>query len=110
MALILTNFDNVIPIIKIVVSIFTLVYAFDVLVLHRRFSDLGKALTSNVLLFTVSIFILVLSFAIDSFDKANLYATIGEIVGIGLLGLYFRSCMHSFIRKSAGSFIDRIKP
>ena len=109
MVLTLNDPQNLLAIIQIIVALFTLVYAFDVLVLHRRFSELGQALTANVTLFTVGIFILVLSFVVDSFGKLSTYATIGEIVGIGMLGIYFRSCMHRFIRKSAGRYVERIK-
>jgi len=96
-------------IIKIVITIFTLVYAFDVLVLHRKFSDLGKAMASNVTVLTFGIFITVLSIAVSSFGKFENFVTIGEIIGIGILGLYFRSCVHSYIKKTGGNFLEKYK-
>lgn len=96
-------------IIQIVVAIFTLVYAFDVLILHRKFRDLGKAMASNVSAFTIGIFILVLSLVIDSFDKAEMIATIGKIIGIAIIGIFFRRCVHSYIKKTGGEFWERIK-
>jgi uncharacterized protein YhhL (DUF1145 family) len=96
-------------IIKIVVSIITLIYAFDILVLHRKFSDLGKAMASGVTILTFGIFILVLSFVFDSFNILKMVATIGQIIGIAILGIYFRSCVHSYITKSGGSNWERLK-
>ena len=96
-------------IIKITVSIITLIYAFDILILHRKFSDLGKAMAANVTVLTLAIFIMILSFAVDSFNILKLYATIGEITGIAILGVYFRSCVHSYIKKSGGNFLERYK-
>ncbi len=103
------NISGWLSIIKIVVSIVTLIYAFDILILHRKFSDLGKAMASNVTVLTLGIFILILSFAVDSFNILKLPATIGEIIGIVILGVYFRGCVHSYIKKTGGEFWERMK-
>jgi len=103
------NISGWLSIIKIVVSIVTLIYAFDILILHRKFSDLGKAMASNVTVLTLGIFILILSFAIDAFNILKLPATVGEIIGIVILGIYFRSCVHSYIKKTGGVFLERFK-
>ena len=96
-------------IIKIIISIITLIYAFDILVLHRKFSDLGQAMAKGVTILTFGIFVLILSFAIGSFEILKIPTTIGEIIGIGILGVYFRSCVHSYIKKSGGSDWERFK-
>jgi len=103
------NISGWLSIIKIVVSIITLIYAFDILILHRKFSDLGKAMASNVTVLTLGIFILILSFVIDTFEILNIAATIGEILGIAILGFYFRGCVHSYIKKTGGEFWERMK-
>jgi len=103
------DLESWLSIIKIVVSIVTLIYAFDILILHRKFSDLGKAMASNVTVLTLAIFILILSFVIDSFGILKLVAEIGQITGIAILGIYFRNCVHSYIRKTGGQFIERYK-
>ncbi|MFH0868772.1 MAG: hypothetical protein V1839_00945 [archaeon] len=103
------NLKSWLSIIKIVVTIFTLVYAFDVLVLHRKFSDLGKAMASNVTVLTFGIFITVLSVAVASFGLFENFVIICQIIGVGILGVYFRSCVHSYIKKSGGGFLEKYK-
>jgi hypothetical protein len=104
-----TDLNSWLSIIKIVVSIVTMIYAFDILVLHRKFSDLGKAMASNVTVLTLGIFILILSLVIDSFNVLKLVAVIGQIIGIIILGIYFRGCVHSYISKTGGDFLERFK-
>jgi len=108
MVLSLTEPQSLVAVAQIIVAIVTLVYAFDVLVLHRQYNHLGNILTQNVGAFTAGIFVTVLSFVIDSFDQADLIATIGEIIGIFLIGIYFRSCVHNFIGNTSGGFINSI--
>ncbi len=103
------DLNSWLSIIKIVVSIITLIYAFDILVLHRKFSDLGKAMASNVTVLTLGIFILILSLVFDSFNIMQTIATIGQIIGVAILGIYFRGCVHSYIKKSGGSFMEKYK-
>jgi len=103
------DLDSWLSIIKVVISIITLIYAFDILILHRKFSDLGKAMASNVTVLTISIFILVLSFVLESFNLAKMISTILQIAGIAILGIYFRSCVHSYIKKTGGNFLERYK-
>ena len=102
MVLSITEPQSLLAVIQVIVAIITLVYAFDVLILHRRYSQLGQALSNNIGAFTIGIFVTVLSFTIDSFDKADFIATIGEIVGILLIGIYFRNCVHNFIYQNSG--------
>ena len=103
------DLESWLSIIKIVVSIVTLIYAFDILILHRKFSDLGKAMASNVTVLTIAIFVLILSFVLDSFNILKLAAEIGQILGIAILGIYFRSCVHGYIKKTGGQFLERYK-
>lgn len=103
------DLEGWLAIVKVVISIITLIYAFDILILHRKFSDLGKAMASNVTVLTISIFILILSFVLDSFNLVTLISTVLQIAGIAILGIYFRGCVHSYIKKSGGNFLERYK-
>ena len=103
------DLEGWLSIIKVVISIITLIYAFDILILHRKFSDLGKAMASNVTVLTIGIFILIFSFVLDSFNLVKLVSTIFQIIGIAILGIYFRSCVHSYIKKTGGNFLERYK-
>lgn len=103
------DLESWLSIIKIVISIITLIYAFDILILHRKFSDLGKAMASNVTVLTIGIFILIFSFVLDNFNLFEMISTILQITGIAILGIYFRSCVHSYIKKTGGNFLERYK-
>lgn len=92
----LTNIDSVVAIVQIVIAIFCLTYAYDILILHRRFKALGEELVKHIHWFIAGIFITIGSFALAGFGKALLYLNIAEAFGILLIGIYFRKCMHKF--------------
>lgn len=96
MQLELNSLENVIAIVQIVIAIFCLTYAYDILILHRRFKSLGEELVKHIRWFIAGIFITIGSFALASFGKALIYFNIAEAVGILLIGIYFRKCMHKF--------------
>jgi len=99
MELQLTSIENWVAIAQVIVAIFTMIYAYDVLVLHRRFRALGQVLVKYIIWFIFGIFITVGAFAIEGFGKAVLYVNIVETIGIFLIGIYFRKCMHEFFTK-----------
>ncbi len=96
MELQLINIESFIAIIQVIVAIFCMTYAYDVLILHRRFKALGHVLVKYIIWFIVGIFITIGAFAVGGFGKGLLYVNIAEIVGIFMLGIYFRKCMHEF--------------
>lgn len=92
----ITTVESAIGIFQILAAVFTLTYTYDVLVLHRRFKQLGEVLTRYSPYLVVGIFITVLSFVIGGFGKFRPYVDIGQLVGILIIGVYFRKCMHKF--------------
>jgi hypothetical protein len=91
--------EGTLLIIKIVVSLFTLIYSYDVLFLHRRFKALGQVMTKYAGTLTLGIFITVGSFAMSSFGKLWPWSDIIQSIGILILGIYFRRCLHEFFTK-----------
>ena len=91
--------DGSLLIIKIVVSMYTLIYSYDVLFLHRRFKALGQIMTKYIGMLNMGIFLTVGAFALGSFDKFPQIADIVQILGIFILGTYFRKCLHEFFTK-----------
>jgi hypothetical protein len=99
MAIAFEGLEGTLLIIKIIVSLFTLIYSYDVLFLHRRFKALGQVMTKYVGTLTLGIFITVGSFSMGSFGKMYPYSDIFQSIGILTLGLYFRRCLHEFFTK-----------
>jgi hypothetical protein len=93
------GFEGTLLIVKIVVSLFTMIYSYDVLFLHRRFKALGQVMTKYAGILTTGIFITVGSFAISSFGRAWPWSDIMQSIGILVLGIYFRRCLHEFFTK-----------
>lgn len=93
--------EGTLLIIKIVVSLFTLTYSYDVLFMHRRFKALGQVMTKYAGTLTLGIFFTVGSFAVSSFGKLYPYSDITQSTGILIIGLYFRRCLHEFFTKPA---------
>ncbi|MBT3941059.1 hypothetical protein HOD83_01400 [Candidatus Woesearchaeota archaeon] len=91
--------EGTLLIIKIVVSLFTMIYSYDVLFLHRRFKALGQVMTKYAGTLTMGIFITVGAFAVSSFGRLWPYSDIAQIIGIFVLGTYFRKCLHEFFTK-----------
>ena len=91
--------EGTLLIIKICVALYTLIYSYDVLFLHRRFKALGQVMTKYIGTLTLAIFLTVSSFALNSFGKFYPYADILQIMGIFILGTYFRRCVHEFFTK-----------
>ncbi len=96
MALEISTLESAVAILQILASVFTLTYTYDVLVLHRRFKQLGEVMTRYSPYLTAGIFITVLSFAIGGFDALHPWVDIGQLIGILIIGIYFRKCMHKF--------------
>ncbi len=86
-------------IIKIIVSLYTMIYSYDVLFLHRRYKALGQVMTKYISTLTMGIFITVGAFALSSFGKLYPYADIIQSLGIFVIGTYFRKCLHEFFTK-----------
>jgi hypothetical protein len=99
MAVAFEGVEGTLLIIKIVVSLFTLIYSYDVLFLHRRFKALGQVMTKYAGTLTMGIFITVGSFAMSSFGKLYPWSDIVQSIGILTLGIYFRRCLHEFFTK-----------
>jgi hypothetical protein len=97
--MVLEGMENTLAILKICVSLFTLIYSYDVLFLHRRFKALGQVMTKYAGTLTLGIFLTVGAFAMSSFGGMYPVADITQIIGIFLLGIYFRKCMHEFFTK-----------
>jgi hypothetical protein len=91
--------EGTLLIIKICVALFTLLYSYDVLFLHRRYKALGTVMTKYIGTLTLGIFLTIMGFAINSFGKLYPYSDIIQIFGIFILGGYFRKCMHEFFTK-----------
>ncbi|MBT3583093.1 hypothetical protein HN924_00075 [Candidatus Woesearchaeota archaeon] len=91
--------EGTLLIIKICVSLYTLIYSYDVLFLHRRYKALGQVMTKYVGTLTMGIFLTVFAFAMSSFGKLYPFSDIIQIIGIFMLGTYFRKCLHEFFTK-----------
>jgi hypothetical protein len=91
--------EGTLLIIKICVSLFTLLYSYDVLFLHRRFKALGQVMMKYAGTLTAGIFLTIMGFAMNSFGRLYPYSDIIQIIGIFVLGAYFRKCMHEFFTK-----------
>ncbi len=91
--------EGTLLIVKIVVSLFTMIYSYDVLFLHRRYKALGQVMTKYAGTLTLGIFITVGSFAVSSFGRLFPYSDIAQSLGILILGLYFRRVLHEFFTK-----------
>jgi len=97
--MVIEDLEGTLLILKIVVSLFTLIYSYDVLFLHRRYKALGEVMTKYAGTLTLGIFLTVGAFAMSSFGRMYPLSDIIQIFGIFLLGAYFRKCMHEFFTK-----------
>lgn len=97
--MVIEDLEGTLLILKICVSLFTLIYSYDVLFLHRRYKALGQVMTKYAGTLTLAIFMTVGAFAMSSFGRMYPLADVMQIIGIFLLGVYFRRCMHEFFTK-----------
>jgi len=93
------GFEGTLLIIKICVALYTIIYSYDVLFLHRRYKALGQVMTKYAGTLTLAIFLTVTAFAFSSFGRLYPWSDFMQIAGIFILGTYFRKCVHEFFTK-----------
>ena len=101
MASLLADPENTLAIAQVIVAIFTMIYSYDVLIMHKRYKSFGEAISKRSSILTLGIFITVTAFAIEAFGKWTFQMDILKIIGIFIIGFFFRKIMHDFFTKKA---------